>query len=83
LENGGEGHKPPHAILGKFVFFFFFKLENTKPPPLSPLSSHFGILAKGRGSSATWKNSMACAKDAKGRGFEPLLGTRPKPPWLL
>jgi len=24
-----------------------------------------------------------CAKYAKGRGFETLLGTRPKPPWLL
>jgi hypothetical protein len=30
----------------------FLKKKNTKPS-LSPLSSHFGILARGRGCSAT------------------------------
>jgi hypothetical protein len=36
----------------KLEIKFFFFLKNTKPS-LSPLSSHFGILAKGRGGSAT------------------------------
>jgi hypothetical protein len=57
--------------LGKFDFFE--KLENTKPP-LSPLSSHFGILAKGRGSSATGFNGRRRLPGSKCRSS---LGSHP------
>jgi hypothetical protein len=50
LGNQGSEMQPPSCKIWKFNFFE--KIKNTKPS-LSPLSSHFGIFAKGRRSYAT------------------------------
>jgi hypothetical protein len=75
--NQGSDMQPPSCKIWKFNFFE--KIKNTKPS-LSPLSSHFGILAKGRGSSAT-QETMADEgfQTTKMEGFHGRPGHTPSP----
>jgi len=40
------------------------------------------LLVKFDGLMPNFIKGVCVLKDAKERGFEPLLGTKPKPPWL-
>jgi hypothetical protein len=51
-KNRKKGKGDTHPSCKKLEIKFFEKIKNTEPS-LSPLSSHFGILAKGGGGTTT------------------------------